>query len=207
MWPQRRGRRLRPPPPGVLDEDEHNYEDASRNLTSNSFRWLFTANARADMQLKIAETSLTKERNRVRNAIERQQKSLQSRSVVLQSKLRISPPRKFPEKKTVGGSTPDLKRPRCPTPNASIPIILTRAPSSHLPRITCDVFDKQEDSLRSFFSRHVTDTGKERRHSKQRGHCSMRLSVDSATDQQEEKMTKDYLQVPLRRSKNRTHSL
>jgi hypothetical protein len=212
MWQQRKGRRVRSPAP---DEAEHSYEDASdfyssRNLVSHSFRWLLTANARADMQLKIAESSLTKERNRVRNAIERQQKSLQSRSVALQSKLSLACPRKVPgkTKTTVGGPTPELARPRCPTPNGSVSIILP--PSTRLPRITFEVFEDVGESLRSrsdgFFSRHLKETGEERRRSKQRGLCSVRVRVNSR-DHPDEKRTMDYLQVPLRRSKNRTRSL
>lgn len=217
MWQDKKGVVSRSYPPTFADEEQdHNYEEESdvctaRRLSINSFRWLWTANARADIQLKNAESSLTKERDRVRNAIERQQRSLRSRSVVLQSMLRPSPPRKHPSKNTRGEKKFHVtcSRPCCPTPTSSRQV-RRRSPSCELPQITRDLCEKQRDSLRSKsdsdFKRHVTDTSEERR-IRQRGHSPKLLSGDPAAQKQQENRKKDYLQVPLPRFSNRTHSL
>eukprot|EP00118_Oscarella_pearsei_P009302 m.53179 g.53179 ORF g.53179 m.53179 type:complete len:236 (+) comp34241_c0_seq1:71-778(+) len=106
------------------DDESPNYEDESdvhtaKGLNTNAFRWLLTANARAEMRFQSATTTIDKQRCRVRNAIERQQKALVSKSLALKAllgkkdgKVRGSAEsEESPRRPTV------LQRPTCPTPS------------------------------------------------------------------------------------------
>ena len=98
------------------DVASQNYEEeadlhTAKGLNAGAFRWLLTANARADIRFQNTTSTLDKQRLRVRNAIERQQRALASKSQALQALLGA--------KKTITKPQPNepLLRPSGPTPN------------------------------------------------------------------------------------------
>ncbi|XP_062502055.1 uncharacterized protein LOC134179174 [Corticium candelabrum] len=211
MWRDGRERVTLTIPTTNGDEDEsHNYEDeadfyTARRLSTNSFRWLWTANARENLRLKTAETSLIKEKNRVQNAIERQQRSLRSRSFVLRSLVQAREEEASKQRK-VGVSALTQSRPHCPTPGAAF----SRNRRCELPQITVSGrFQSLQSRCESLFSvrQHVTGTRAERSQQSGKRWNSKLLSVDALARQQDKNRKTEYLQLPLPRSKENSNIL